>query len=143
MVFREQVIHQDMAPEDRHDWAAVIGSLASGLACIVALVSLVIAAPEDRRGLPRGKTALACPFLIAIVAAPVLAALLALLKRLAPTRLVVTGAAAGFLAGAVATFVYALHCPENGLPFVILWYTAGVLLSSAIGALLVPRVLRW
>ena len=114
-----------------------------GLVCVIAIASLMSAAPEDRRRLLMGNTALVCPLLIAMVSAPVLATLLAVMRRLAPTRPIRAGAAAGLLAGATAAFLYAFHCPESGLPFVALWYTAGILLSSAIGAAMGPRVLSW
>ncbi|MTH62570.1 NrsF family protein [Paracoccus litorisediminis] len=130
-------------PSGRAVRASRVLPIIFGLACVVAIVCLMRAAPEDRRGLLLGNTALVCPFLIGLVAAPVLASLLAVLRRLAPTRPIRAGAAAGLLAGAAAAFVYAFHCPESGLPFVALWYTAGILLSSAIGAAMGPQVLRW
>ncbi|WP_134679581.1 NrsF family protein [Paracoccus ravus] len=114
-----------------------------GLTGVIAIAALIHAPPEDRRGLLMGSTALVCPFLIALLAAPILAMLLAALRRLAPTRPTQAGAAAGLLAGAGAAFVYSFHCPESGLPFVALWYNAGILLCSAVGAALGRHMLRW
>ncbi len=44
---------------------------------------------------------------------------------------------------ASGAWVYSWFCTENGLPFVTLWYSLGILLTGAIGALLGPRLLRW
>ncbi|HWT72548.1 MAG TPA: NrsF family protein, partial [Oxalicibacterium sp.] len=38
---------------------------------------------------------------------------------------------------------YCLHCPELAAPFVGFWYVLGMLIPTAAGALLGPRVLRW
>jgi hypothetical protein len=50
---------------------------------------------------------------------------------------------AGLLAGATATMVYCLHCPEMGVPFWGVWYFLGILIPAAVGLLLGPRLLRW
>ena len=65
------------------------------------------------------------------------------LRGAAPTRLALTGAGAGLLAGALATLAYALHCPEMAAPFMAVWYVAGMAIPTALGAVLGPRVLRW
>jgi hypothetical protein len=53
------------------------------------------------------------------------------------------GAAAGLLSGAAASLVYALHCPELGAPFLVLWYPLGMLIPAAAGAIAGPALLRW
>jgi hypothetical protein len=65
------------------------------------------------------------------------------LRGLAPTRPVLTGAAAGWLAGAMAAMVYSLHCPEMEAPFLAVWYVLGMLASAGLGALAGTRLLRW
>ena len=47
------------------------------------------------------------------------------------------------IAGGVAATVYGLHCPENTFTFVALWYSLGVLLLAALGAVVGRWVLRW
>jgi len=74
---------------------------------------------------------------------PALAAAFWALRGLAPTRPVLAGAGAGLFAGSLGALGYALSCTELALPFVALWYTLGMLLSGALGALLGPRLLRW
>jgi hypothetical protein len=82
-----------------------------------------------------GHTAGVCPFLIALIAAPLLIALLCVMRSLAPTRL--------RWAGSVGALVYTLHCPELAAPFLAIWYLLGMLIPTAIGAWLGPRLLRW
>jgi len=122
-----------------------------GLAAI-ALVSLLAgfalselaAAPEALRNeLILGKSALVCPWLIALLAAPVLAGLFWAIRGLAPTHLRAAGFAAGLMGGAVGAWVYAFHCPKSAVPFIALWYTAGIAIAGAAGLVLGPRLLRW
>jgi hypothetical protein len=108
-----------------------------------ALYVLLAAAPVTRPVLLLGSTWLVCPWLIALLSVPAFVAALWVQRGLAPTRPRAAGAAAGLFAGALATLVYALHCPEMALPFVGLWYVLGIALPTAAGALLGPRLLRW
>ena len=84
-----------------------------------------------------------CPFSVLALSLPALAAALWALRDLAPTRPRMAGAAAGLLAGSLGAIGYALHCPEAAIAFVAAWYTAGIVLTGALGAALGPRVLRW
>jgi hypothetical protein len=84
-----------------------------------------------------------CTRNIVILAAPVLAITLAILRHLAPTRPTVAGFAAGAFSGGLAATLYGLHCPEAMFVFVALWYTLGVAVSGAVGAVLGRWVLRW
>ncbi|WP_233809684.1 DUF1109 domain-containing protein [Paraburkholderia sp. HP33-1] len=105
---------------------------------------VLMAAPKDARlAIVLGETWRVCPFLIAMLAVPGFAAVFWALKGLAPTRLAVSGAAGGLLAGAIAALAYCLHCPEMGIPFWGVWYLLGMLVPTLIGALLGPRLLRW
>lgn len=110
---------------------------------VLAVVALARAAPQLWPELFFGRTWRYCPFLIAMLAAPVFAAVLWAMKGLAPTRLRLAGGAAGVLAGAAAAFVYALHCPEMEAPFLGVWYLLGMLIPALAGVLLGPRLLRW
>ena len=74
---------------------------------------------------------------------PVFAGVFWAIKGLAPTRLALTGAAAGLLAGAVGAFVYAFHCPETAAPFLGIWYVAGIAIPVLTGAVLGRRLLHW
>lgn len=105
--------------------------------------TLLQAAPEVRAELFWGHTWRYCPLLIALMALPVFAASLRVMRGLAPTRLRLAGAAAGFASGAAAAAVYCLHCPEMSPAFVGCWYVLGMLVPTALGALVGPRVLAW
>jgi hypothetical protein len=85
----------------------------------------------------------ACPWLILGFALPIFAGLLWSFRKLAPARLRMAGAMAGLCAGGWAATLYCLHCPEATAVFVLTWYTLGMLLAAAGGALLGPRLLRW
>ncbi|MCW3835700.1 DUF1109 domain-containing protein [Sphingomonas canadensis] len=84
-----------------------------------------------------------CPWRILFFSLPVMAALMLAMRRLAPTRLALAGAAAGLASGAAATFVYSLHCAEPSALFVLSWYSLGIAAATGLGALLGPRLLRW
>ena len=110
---------------------------------LLATVVLLNAAPQERLPLVLGKTWTVCAVSIAVVSSPVLLAAFWAVRGLAPTQLRLAGASAGLLAGGLGTVIYALHCQEMAAPFIAVWYTAGILLTSAMGALLGPRLLRW
>jgi hypothetical protein len=130
-------------PGLRLAWAP--GALAAPVLAmwVLAAVALMRADPAQRAWLFFGDTWTSCPFLVALLSAPVLAAVLWATRGLAPTRLRLAGAAAGLLSGSVGALVYGLHCPELTAPFLGFWYLLGVLIPTAAGALLGPRVLRW
>ena len=90
-----------------------------------------------------GDSAAKCPFLITLIGVPVFIAYLWILRGLAPTRLRLAGAAAGFGAGSAGALVYSLHCPELAAPFIGIWYLLGMVIPMTIGAMLGPRLLRW
>ena len=125
--------------------AWVPGALAAPVLAMWVLAASVLmrADPAQRGQLFFGETWTTGPFLVALLSAPVLVALLWAMRGLAPTRLGLAGAAAGLLSGAIGALVYCLHCPEMEAPFLGFWYLAGMLIPTAVGALLGPRLLRW
>jgi len=84
-----------------------------------------------------------CSASIAALSVPLLAALLWMLRDMAPTRPALAGASAGLMAGTLASLVYSLHCTETAYAFVAVWYVAGMALMAGVGALLGSRLLRW
>lgn len=113
------------------------------LIALLAALAMLASPPDLRASLFWGTTWKVCPWLIALLSLPVLAGIVGALRLLAPTRLRLCGAAAGLTAGALAAVVYCLHCPETAAPFVAFWYTLGMLIPAALGALIAPRVLAW
>ena len=110
---------------------------------IFAATVLLRAPAQNRSHLLFGTSAAVCPFLIALVAVPLFIAILWVLRDLAPTRLRMAGAAAGFAAGSLGALVYSLHCPELAAPFLGSWYLLGMLIPTSLGAWLGPRLMRW
>lgn len=104
---------------------------------------ILSAAPAARLALWLGHTWKVCSPLILLLAVPIYACLIAAIRGLAPTRPALTGAAAGFLAGALAATLYGLHCPEQGAAFVASWYTLGIAAATALGGITGGRLLRW
>ncbi len=84
-----------------------------------------------------------CSTRVATLSLPIFAGLVVAFRRLAPTRLRLTGAVVGLAAGAFGATLYCLHCPEVSAVFVLTWYTLGIAVAAAIGALLGPKLLRW
>lgn len=90
-----------------------------------------------------GTNARVCLTSIPLIAAPVLAAAIVALKRGAPTRPMLAGAAAGLVAGGFGATLYAAHCIDDSPLFVLAWYTPAIALVTLAGALLGARLLRW
>ena len=130
-------------PGERAGRAAALGALLLALLWAAAAADVATAPAAARAALIVGHTALPCVVTIGVLSLPVLAALFAAMRSLAPTRLAAAGAAAGALAGAIAAAAYALHCTEMTLPFLAAWYVLGMAIPVVAGALLGPRLLRW
>jgi hypothetical protein len=97
----------------------------------------------ERPQLVLGSSWAGCPLSIALLSLPLLAGAFWILKGLAPTRLTWAGAGGGLLAGGIAASLYALHCTESEVPFLAVWYVAGMAIPAVLGTLLAPRLLRW
>lgn len=130
-------------PGTRLAWAPAL--IAAPLLAMWAtgILELLAAQPEERLPLLLGVSWSECPFNIVTLALPVFVVAIWLLRRMAPTRLRLAGAAAGFASGAVGALVYSLHCPELAAAFLGVWYSLGLLIPTVAGALIGPRLLRW
>ena len=107
-------------------------------------VADLLAAPSGQRAsMLFGSSWRFCLGAIAVLSVPALWLAIWALRGLAPTRPVFAGAAAGLFAGACGAFAYAFYCTEMQLPFVGVWYAAGMLTPALAGALLGRRFLRW
>ena len=130
---------------------AALGSPALALALatpvlvmgVLALAAMVLAQADQRLALLLGSSWSVCPWRIALLSIPSFVLMLWAVKGLAPTRLRLAGAGAGMLSGAIGALVYLLYCPELAPPFLLVWYTLGMLVPAGVGALVGPRVLRW
>ena len=126
-----------------------MGFVTTALGCVLCLMWALAAhdmltAPAGQHArLIFGSTAAVCPFLIAMVSAPLFVGYMWMLRSLAATHLSCAGAAGGFAAGSLGALVYSLHCPELAPPFIGIWYLLGISIPTAIGTAFGPRLLRW
>jgi len=109
----------------------------------IAIAELAHAPSADWSRMWLGSSWQSCPWMVLLLSLPIFAGLCWSFRRLAPTRLRLAGAAAGLTAGAWSAALYCLHCPEVSALFVLTWYSLGIALASALGALLGPLLLRW
>lgn len=127
-------------PWRRALWAVATVVLAMALLAVTVWTQ---ADETQRLDLLLGRSWASCPWRVAALSMPALAAAMWALRGLAPTRPRWAGFAAGLFAGSLGALGYALYCPELSPLFVLVWYTAGVLLPAALGALLGRLLLRW
>lgn len=127
--------------DSRLGWA--LAALCAVLIVALAIVQLMTMPAADMPDAIMGGSWDSCPWLIFALALPGLAAILWVMRRFAPTRTTLAGAAAGLLAGGVSATVYGLHCDESAAPFVALWYSLGISLTALTGAIIGSRALRW
>ncbi len=90
-----------------------------------------------------GRYPIACLRSIPALAMGPLVVLMVFLHNGAPTRPVFSGAVAGCVAGGMAAFIYALHCPDDSALFVALWYSLAIAITTGIGAAMGAKWLRW
>lgn len=117
-------------------------AVAAGLAALV----LIELATTPMAAWPQrlvGANAAACLVTIPLLsAAPLIGGLMAL-RGAAPTRPALAGASAGLLAGALGATLYALYCLDDSPLFVAAWYGVALAGTTALGAMLGSRLLRW
>ncbi|WP_063684803.1 NrsF family protein [Bradyrhizobium stylosanthis] len=128
------------------------GSLRHGATVVVlpflavvalALVSLGAAPASHWDRMVTGDAWLECLVSIPVIAIVPFAMTMWAARQAAPTDLRRAGAFAGLVAGGISAFAYALHCTDDSLPFVAVWYGGTIVLCTLAGALLGPRLLRW
>lgn len=105
--------------------------------------ALVMTAPDLRLSTWLAGGFPECLRRIPILATPVAAALLFVVRGLSPTRLTLAGAALGGLSGAIAAVAYSWFCPVDSIAYIATWYLASILLCAALGAALGRWLLRW
>ena len=124
--------------------ALIRAALPLGGAMTVAALALAMSPPHAREAELFGEHWLSCLVFIPFLAVAPFLILCAVIQRWgAPTRLRLTGAAAGFTAGGIGALGYALHCADDSLAFLGGWYVLAVAISAALGATFGSRLLRW
>ena len=110
---------------------------------LLGLISLGGAPSAHWTSMILGDEWLECLLSIPIIAIVPFAVTIFAVRRAAPTNLVRAGAVAGLVAGGISAMAYALHCTDDSLPFVAVWYGGTIVLCTLAGAALGPRLLRW
>lgn len=110
---------------------------------IVAAASLMAAPMWHWQNMAMGDAWLECLVSIPLIAIVPFAAVIWVLRGMAPTDLVRAGALAGLVAGGISVIGYGLHCTGDSIPFIALWYGVTLLICMLAGAALGPRLLRW
>lgn len=122
-------------------WMA--GGVAMAAVAGLAVAQWATAPAEAHRALLLGASADKCPWLIVLLSLPILAGLMAAMRRLAPTRPTLAGFAAGLASGGLGAWIYSFHCDETAIPFLAVWYTLGIAAVGALGAVAGRPLLRW
>jgi len=130
-------------PGARLGVAAALVAAPFAVVAAMALVRFAQAPPQARHALLMGHSSMICPWRILLIGLPVLAGAVWAVRGLAPTRLLPAGFAAGVCAGGLGAAVYAIACNETSAPFLAVWYTFGIAIVAAVGALAGSRLLRW
>jgi hypothetical protein len=125
----------------RRAWIGVAAPVL--LVWILAAITWAVTTPAEHPTLLWGRTWRTCALSITAMALPVFVASVLALRKLAPTRPTLAGAAAGALAAGAGAAVYALHCPELAAPFLAVWYVLGMAIPVIAGAAVGRWVLRW
>lgn len=110
---------------------------------LLAAINLGFAPKSHWNKMIMGEDWFECLLSIPIIAITPFAIVIGAVRQAAPTNLVRTGAFAGLVAGGVSATAFALHCSDDSLPFVAVWYGGTVVLCTLAGALFGPRLLRW
>ena len=109
----------------------------------LAVVQLVNSPAGGEAHLIMGSSASVAPWRILAAGLPPLWGLAWAVRGLAPTRLVFAGTMVGLAAGGFGAASYAMHCQESAAPFLLIWYSLGIVACGFLGAVMGPRVLRW
>lgn len=139
LVLFQDSLRPGLKPARRLPFVAVPLLVAAGWA----LLTLAQAPAEQWSALIFGRYWRACLIAVPLYALLPLAVLLLLARRGAPVDGVLTGACAGLASAGLATVAYSLHCPDDTVPFLATWYTIATVIVAALGALTLPRLLRW
>jgi hypothetical protein len=115
-------------------------------AIAAALAMLLFVTPQTWSAMLRGvhtaspARCLGCIVFLAVIP---FTALMWSLHQGAPTRLRLSGAIAGVVAGGLGAAAYAFACVSDAIPFIAIFYSAAIALCAFIGAQLGPWLLRW
>lgn len=123
---------------NRHEgwtWAAAMTALLPAVAVLMRLLE-----PPGTVHEPTGMLCAAASVVLGLI---VMAGLTLWLRRGAPTSPTRAGLLTGIAGGSVGAAAFAFYCPHNDLFHTAISHGAAILVSAAIGRLIVPRFIRW
>lgn len=124
------------------NWLAGIAAVAVALAALMG--GEVLRLPGSALpGALHHRMAMGCLATIVVLSVPIAAICFAVLRRGAPTRPGLCGAAAGMTSAAAAATVFTLRCTGDSPLFYGTWYTVAILGVTAAGWVAGRRLLRW
>ncbi len=130
-------------PGGERKTSAALVALPFAAIILLAGLSLGMAPSAHWKGMIVGHDWLECLISIPLIAIVPFALLVWAVRRAAPTDLSRTGALVGLVAGCLSAAGYALHCVDDSVPFVALWYGGTIVLCTLAGWKLGPTLLRW
>lgn len=83
-----------------------------------------------------------CATAIVVLSLPMMAMLAALMRRAAPVHPRQSALAAGFAASTCGALVFTICCPMNDPLYIVVWYSIGVAVVTAVARWLLPRRFR-
>ena len=85
---------------------------------------------------------LLCAVSIIVLSLPMMAMLAVLMRRAAPVHPGQSAVASGFAASTCGALVFTICCPMNDPLYIVVWYSAGVAVVTALTRWLLPRRFR-
>jgi hypothetical protein len=110
---------------------------------VLAAISLAFTPSSHWANQVLGDQWIECMLSIPIIAIVPFAVIVWAVRQMAPTDLTRAGALAGLVAGTLSAIGYALHCTDDAVPFIALWYGGTIALCTLAGWKLGPKLLRW
>lgn len=126
------------------DWLAAAANLTPALALVG--TGAILDYLSRPAGLATGSldpSGLTCLSSIVLAGVAPLCAILAALRRAAPTHPAIAGAAAGLSAGGITATFFAAHCASASLIFTATWYSLACVALAALGAAVGHWLIRW
>ena len=127
---------------ERKIWLAAIWSPFVAIT-LLAVLTLGLSPSSHWKTMLVGRQWLECLVSIPLIAIIPFALITWAVRQAAPTNLTWAGALVGLAAGGISAVGYALHCTDDTIPFVALWYGATIALCTLTGVKLGPWLLRW
>ncbi|QPM88910.1 NrsF family protein [Pseudooceanicola algae] len=121
---------------------AVIWAVPMAAAALFVLAYLTTDPAQRMTGFIGGSIMVCLPS-IPLLSLPILAGMIAALRRGAPVHPVRSGALAGLAAAGLAAAIYSTFCTEDTPLFYAVWYSTAIGIATGIGALAGARWLRW